>query len=315
MAARRIVKVESILDNRNVLQNLFGTQRIDVFVPGDTANIWSATLEQVRDFIVANVPDSQFRMEVSSTNQGAGRSEAPWPNPIRYWRISADGGARWTAWIPTGSEANTHIGVSVVSTLPSDPFNGQLVFDTSDNRFKVWDATASEWRSEAISVGPAPEPVIDGGAIPGTIPGTITIETEGSDVTANPDGDPTETLRTIEIDGVIYRIEGGGSGGQTIDTQLYYGFAATATPDLSELTNRHVTNTIQHVTDSTTDTDQYFVLMLPVAHTIAILRNPLGANVINTYTETTVAISGTIYRRYSRGPLVPLSYNYQLTIG
>lgn len=42
----------------------------------------------------------------------------------------------------------------------------------------------------------------------------------GSSVIANPSGTPTETLQTVEIDGTIYEIEGGASGGGGISSEI-----------------------------------------------------------------------------------------------
>lgn len=53
--------------------------------------------------------------------------------------------------------------------------------------------------------------------------GTLELaETGGTEVEANPQGTPTDTLSTISIDGVIYSIEGGGGGGGTeVEKKLY----------------------------------------------------------------------------------------------
>lgn len=56
---------------------------------------------------------------------------------------------------------------------------------------------------------------------------------DGSSVIANPSGTPTDTLQTVEIDGTIYEIEGGASGGSYTETSLWSG-NDTATMTLTD---------------------------------------------------------------------------------
>lgn len=66
--------------------------------------------------------------------------------------------------------------------------------------------------------------------------GTWAYPPSGTEVIANPTGSPTDTLNTISIDGTIYEIEGGGSGGEGSfeSTTLYTGTQRETTINLSD---------------------------------------------------------------------------------
>ena len=65
-----------------------------------------------------------------------------------------------------------------------------------------------------------------------------------------------------------------------LDIDIHFGFASSRAPLVSELSENAYTHNVVDITDSTTAAGQYFVIMMPVARHIAILRNPLGVNVI-----------------------------------